>query len=328
MTVDGVGFDEFMETALYGAGGFYSSGSGPGRRGASFLTSPEMGPLFGAVIADALDVWWDALGSPSPFPVLEAGGGRGTLAAAILAAEPRCAEALHYVVIERAAPARAEAAAIVDARAELPEPGSLGPVGVVLANELLDNLAFKVVERAHDGWRELRVLATGDQHAFVLGGRVSRFDHVDAEVGARIPWHTAAIQWLAQARAIFERSHITLVDYGTSSTAELARRPWRDWLRTYLDHGRGLDPLHDPGSQDITTDIAFDQLSPHTVNTQADWLRAHGIEDLVQTARATWHERAAIGDLAALKARSRVNEADALLDPNGPGGFLVAEWVP
>nr|MBA2608206.1 hypothetical protein [Actinomycetota bacterium] len=55
-------------------------------------------------------------------------------------------------------------------------------------------------------------------------------------------------------------------------------------------------------------------------------LRAHGIDGLVAAARATWRERAAIGDLEALKARSRVSEADALLDPSGAGGFLVAEW--
>ena len=321
-----IGFDEFMETALYGAGGFYSSGSGPGRRGAAFLTSPEIGPLFGAVVANALDAWWDQFGNPSPFPVVEAGGGRGTLAASILNAHPRCAAALQYVIVERAEPARAEAAAIVDVRADLPAPGSLGPTGVVLANELLDNLVFKVVERAYDGWRELRVVRAADQYVFAMGDRVPRFDHVHAEVGARIPWHTASIQWVAQARAIFERSHIALIDYGTRTTTELAKRAWRDWLRTYRDHGRGKDPLRKPGTQDITTDIAFDQLVPHALSTQAEWLRSHGIDALVDAARATWHERASIGDLEALKARSRVTEADALLDPSGPGGFLVAEW--
>ncbi len=326
MTVDGVGFDDFMDTALYGGGGFYSSGSAPGRRGAAFLTSPEIGPLFGAVVARALDAWWHQLGQPSPFPVVEAGGGRGSLATAILAAKPRCADALHYVVVERAAPARTEAATIVDARAELPEPGSLGMTGVVLANELLDNLVFKVVERAHDGWRELRVVRDGDRYAFGMGEKVPRFDHIHAEVGARIPWHTAAIQWLSRARCVFEQSHIALIDYGTRTTDELARWAGRDWLRTYRDLGRGKDPLREPGSQDITTDIAFVQLAPHSLSTQADWLRAHGIDGLVAAARATWRERAAIGDLEALKARSRVSEAHALLDPSGPGGFLVAEW--
>jgi len=321
--VSSIGFDEFMESALYGANGFYSGGSGPGRRGADFLTSVEVGPLFGAVVANALDTWWDAFGQPAKFPVVEAGGNRGALASAIKQAAPRCLQAMRYLVVERAAPSQAEAAAAGHEVADdLPAPGTLGPLGVVLANELLDNLVFRLVERAEDGWRELRV--AGDE--FVLGERVERFDHIGAALGARIPWHCGAIEWLARAQALFARSQIVLIDYGTATTGELAARSFRDWLRTYRDHGIGKDPLRNPGEQDITCDVAFDQLAPHALSAQGAWLRAHGIEPLIEAAKATWTERAAIGDLAALKARSRVNEAEMLLDPSGPGGFLVAEW--
>ena len=40
-------FDEFMRIALYGDHGFYTTGGQAGRRG-DFITSPEIGPLFGA----------------------------------------------------------------------------------------------------------------------------------------------------------------------------------------------------------------------------------------------------------------------------------------
>ncbi len=143
-----------------------------------------------------------------------------------------------------------------------------------------------------------------------------------------MPWHTGAIEWVARARDVFARSRLALFDYGTRTTAELAERPWRDWLRTYRDHGTGNDPLRNPGEQDITCDVAFDQLRPDRLTPQAEWLRGYGIDGLVAQARTTWTERAAIGDLEALAARSRVNEAAALTDPTGPGGFVVAEWVP
>ena len=61
--------------------------------------------------------------------------------------------------------------------------------------------------------------------------------------------------------------------------------------------------------------------------SQAEWLAAHGIDALAEAARVTWRERAAIGDLEALKARSRVHEADALVDPDGLGAFRVLEWT-
>jgi hypothetical protein len=60
--------------------------------------------------------------------------------------------------------------------------------------------------------------------------------------------------------------------------------------------------------------------------TQADALRAWGIDDLVADGRRIWNERAHVGDLAAMRARSRVREADALLDPEGLGGFMMLRW--
>ena len=87
-------FDEFMELALYHPDhGFYARGRGVGR-GADFLTSPSVGPLFGAVIARAVDDWWDELGNPDPFTLVEAAAGDGSLARDVLRAEPRCARAL------------------------------------------------------------------------------------------------------------------------------------------------------------------------------------------------------------------------------------------
>ena len=76
------------------------AGGRAGRRG-DFITSAEVGPLFGAVVARALDAWWDELGSPDPFVVVDAGAGVGTLARAVLAAGPACAAALRYVLVER-----------------------------------------------------------------------------------------------------------------------------------------------------------------------------------------------------------------------------------
>ncbi len=299
-------FDEFMHEALYGPSGFYATGRGAGRH-RDFITSPEIGPLFGAVFANALDAWWDELGRPDPFVVIEAGAGPGALQRAIALAAPECATALRYAEVEFAD--------------DWPDDGAVGDVGVIIANELLDNLVFKILERSNGHWHELLV----HEGQFVLGDPVDGFGHVDAPDGSRIPWHTAAADWLARAKSTFGRGHIALVDYGTATTQELVGR---QWLRTFEEHGRGFDPLRKAGAQDITTDIGFDQLRPDRLTTQADWLRAHGIGALVDQARETWRERAGIGDLTALKARSRVNEADALLDPDGPGAFLVAEWVP
>ena len=124
--------------------GFYGAGRGrAGRTGGDFLTSPEVGPLFGAVLARALDGWWEELGRPRPFVVADAGAGPGTLARAVLAAAPRCAPALDYVAVERC-PGRSAALHPASVRSE---PALPARSHVVVANELLDNLPFRLVAR-------------------------------------------------------------------------------------------------------------------------------------------------------------------------------------
>ena len=321
-------FDEVVELALYHPdGGFYERGGGAGRGGSDFITSPEVGPLFGAVLARALDSWWHELGSPDPYVVVEAGAGAGTLAAAVLAAVPACLPALRYVPVERSAALRGQAK--VETRAEPPA----GPFdGVVLANELLDNLPSRLLQRTPSGWDEVfvgvevdEVLRPADQQAAAEADRLAP----DAAVGARIPLQHRARDWLGDALSRVRQGRVVVVDY-MDTTASMAGRPWTEWLRTYRGHGRAGGPLDGLGTADITTEVAVDQLAavrpPDENRSQAEFLRAHGIDRLADEAQAAWLERAAIGDLQALKARSRVTEAAALTDPSGLGAFRALEW--
>jgi SAM-dependent MidA family methyltransferase len=355
-------FEEFMEAALYDdEGGFYATVGVAGRRG-DFLTAPEVGPLFGAVMARALDAWWDELGRPDPFVVVEAGAGPGTLGRAVLAAEPACSGALRYVLVERSGVQRARHAdglPLVPAEqafagsAERDEeddepstPTGIGPLvvslaelpavrftGVVLANELLDDLPFGLVVW-DGGWRS----------AFVGLDRAGGFSEVllpapadrvaglpaDAALGARAPLQWAAGEWLVAAFDRLERGRVVTIDY-MSDTVAMVTRPWRDWLRTYRGHERGEHPLRHPGTQDITCDVALDQLArvrePDAVRTQAQFLARHGLDELVAAGQRVWSERAHVGDLEAVRARSRLTEAEALTDPAGLGAFTVAEWT-
>ena len=72
-------FDRYVERCLYGTDGFYATDGSAGRRGGDFLTSPEVGPLFGAVVFRVIDAQWEAAGRPEPFTVYDVGCGPGTL---------------------------------------------------------------------------------------------------------------------------------------------------------------------------------------------------------------------------------------------------------
>lgn len=380
-------FDEYVEAALYDPDrGFFATGSGAGRAGGDFLTSPEVGPLFGALFARYLDRLWNEADRPGSFAVVEVAAGRGALAIAVRAANPECGAALTYQLVERSAelrarqrdhlpisaadPRSADQVATDPQSTDLAAPGPRflshnemdqvdGPVDLVFANELLDNIPIRILERTEDGWGELYVgvdpsepgtlcellvpLDPAPTPADIEPDRAARAlidwaDLVgpDAAVGARIPVQEQAAEWLTRALAMVRKpgGEVIVIDY-CRNTAELAKLDCREWLRTYREHERGGPPLSQPGSQDITCDVAPDQLALAARSvaiqgssnfSQAEWLADLGVADLVEEGQRIWNESAGAPDLAAIRARSRISEAQALTDQAGLGGFRVLGW--
>lgn len=348
-------FAQYMDIALYDESiGFYATTGRAGRRG-DFLTSPEVGPLFGALVARRLDQEWFSLGSPDEFVVVEFGAGPGTLARSIAFAKPECTPALRYLMVERSAEQRALHAEHLDGwLGDLDAAGvdlfvrgvgagprfassSIAPygiTGVVLANELLDNLAFDIVR--HDGasnFERLDVVHGEGGLEFVVASTEvpAHLEPVmsSAAPGEWMPLQEHAAQWLAAALDRVDRGVVIAIDYG-ATTAEIAARPAMGWLRTFVGQERGGHPLDHPGYCDITTDVAFDQLAtvaePTVLLSQRQFLEELGIAALVDEGRRLWKETAMAPDVESLRARSRIGEAEALLDPTGLGAFIVAEW--
>jgi NADH dehydrogenase [ubiquinone] 1 alpha subcomplex assembly factor 7 len=358
-------FDAFVEAALYGDGGFFTRARGAGRAGRDFVTSPEVGTLFGALVARALDRWWTELEQPDPFLVVDAGAGRGRLAADVLAAAPACAPALRYVLVERSESLLAAQHELLtlepfedvwgpmvrtDADAPVPVTG-MGPIatalselptvrtpGVVIANELFDNLPFRIVERTPREWLEVRIGVEAHDFVEVL---VPAADELATEAdlvangavpaGARIPVPTALPAWFRRGALALHGGVLVIIDY-CATVAELVERGSDGWLRTYRDHGRGASPLVGVGEQDITIDVPLEYLVHAAARAgfglradlgQAEWLRDLGLEELVDDARARWDARAGVGDLEAMRHRSRISEAAALTDVGGLGAHRV-----
>jgi len=330
-------FDAFMDDALYGPSGFYVRGGHPAARDGDFATAVELGSLFARCVASHLDQVWHELGRPDPFVIVEGGAGRGTLCCQVLAHAGDCRQAVQFVMVERVERQRAEALERVEALgADLPVTAladlPTGPlIGVVLANELLDNLPFRLLERSETGWHEVHV-SPGDSSEVLRPAPADAAAMADALApdvapGARVPLQLKATVWIRRALRLLERGRLLVFDYGVPTTAELAARPVSEWLRTYRAHRRGHDPLGNPGSADITCEVAFDQLPPGAMLTsQADWLAESGIDDITATARNLWQRSRAKPTAKTLAARTLLDEVAALTDPNGMGAFWAAEW--
>jgi SAM-dependent MidA family methyltransferase len=284
--------------------------------------------LFAAVVARYLDDCWNELGCPDSFDVVEVGAGPGTLARGVFDAQPACLSAMKYVAVEISETQRALHPDFVESVEVFP---NRNIHGVVLANELLDNLPFKLF--VYDGaWKEAFV-ALGDGGRFVEVLRtVDSIPEVlpkSVPLGSRAPIQTAATQWLRDVAQNVSKGRVLIFDYCSDSTSEIAVSPWREWLRTYKEHERGVHYLLEPGTQDITTQVMTDQLmesvSGLTVCKQSDWLLNWGIDELVSEGSRYWEANKSAPDLFALKMRSRPTESQSLMDTNGLGSFMVLE---
>lgn len=327
-------FEQYMEIALYGEHGFYTRRAAGRRR--DFITSPEVGPLFGALMARVIDAEWQRLGRPHPFVVVDLGAGPGTLARSVLAAQPACATAMRYVAVEVSAQQRAMHPDGVESVPDLASwsaeqakaPGGID--GIVIANELLDNLPFALA--VFDGrWREAYVTqAPSGAFVEVLSAPFDPVPDVlaaSARHGARAPLQRRAAALVADVLGRLWSGSCMVIDYARPTTAAVCGLDWREWLRTYRGHERAGHYLEAPGSMDITADVMADQLpAPDAASTQAEFLSRWGIEDLVEQGRQRWQAAASSPTLESLNMRSRVRESEALLDPAGLGAFTVLEW--
>jgi SAM-dependent MidA family methyltransferase len=316
-----------MDIALYGPHGFYTTVGHAGRRG-DFITSPEVGPLFGLILGNYLDAVWNDLGCPKQFDVVEVGAGPGTLARSILAASLECRDALRYVAVEISEAQRQRHPDGIISTAEFP---TAPIVGVVLANELLDNLPFRLM--VFDGdWRESWIASTPSGFSEELRNPSQGPIHLPSSAphGARAPIQDVARRWVEKSIASLSRGRLLMIDYARRSTDSVTTTGWREWLRTYAQHGPGGHYLKDVGLQDITCDVMLDQVFDGTESrlmSQASFLESHGIAAAVEEGRTYWEAHASRPNVRAMSMRSRVSEAEALLDPSGLGAFTVAEVI-
>jgi SAM-dependent MidA family methyltransferase len=211
--------------------------------------------------------------------------------------------------------------------------------GVVFANELLDNLPFGIAQFDGERWQEV-LIGVADNGRFVellvpardrdASRLVASSEGVKVPAGARLPIGRGIDEWFRQCGAALRNGWCCVIDYAASARELFTRDD--GWLRTYRGHARGCAPLDEVGAQDITAEVMLEQVHAAAIGasfrlvaetTQADWLRALGIDDLVSAGRAAWEQGAAQGGIDALAGRSVINEAAALTDPGGLGAHHV-----
>jgi SAM-dependent MidA family methyltransferase len=315
-------FERFMAISLYDSDGFFGGDRLRSDKAGDFLTSPEVSSLFGETIARFVSGVHERIGEP--FQVVEVGGGSGSLLRSLLAAHP-----VEALAVEISPAARAALSDIALVAGEMPERIR----GVVIANELLDNLPMALAQKDAGAWRERWVGADGAELMFVdtdpRPDVVAWLDEYAGPVpdGGWVEVQLVARAWLDDVVGRMEAGAIVLIDYGDTSEGLLPRRQ-DGTLRTYRAHHLGPHPLDQPGETDITADVNFSALlDGHpgaSLQRQDDFLADLGLRQHLSDLRRAELKAARAGDdLERLRLRTLKTEAETLLHPRGLGDFRV-----
>ena len=264
-------FHDYMETVLYHPQhGYYTTREPMGRQG-DYLTSPEVDPIFGSLVAKQLQELWELMDRPPRFDIVEQGAGTGLLARDILRRTrrraPDFADALGYRIVDVSASLkRRQAETLAEYEVEWSDDLPQKIEGCLLSNELLDS--FPVHRIVHRDGQLMEIMLTHEDGQFeeVTGPPTARIAEYFADLGfwpgdgcvAEV--NLQAVEWMASAAQALERGLVLTFDYGYP--AEELYAPWRHdgTLLCFYRHNPSSDPYARVGKQDMTAHVDFTTL--------------------------------------------------------------------
>ena len=331
-------FRAFMEAALYHPRhGYYVTHADELRPAGDYVTSPQVHPVFGALVAKQLAHIWDVMSRPARFEIVEQGAGGGLLARDIVRwarrREPAFAQALAYRIVEPILTARvAQERTLSDLARDVEWLHALpsGIDGVVLSNELVDAFPVHRVVRRGDELLELYVTERDGRFADIEGppsdARLRAYFDALGVVpgdGCVAEVNLDAVEWMREVGRAVRHGYVLTFDYGYEAAGLYA--PWRrdGTLLCFYRQSAGNDPYARIGEQDITASVDFTTLRRTG--------EAAGLRTLGSTDQASFLVRMGIGD--GLTSAAEDNEMEeyfarreavmALLDPARLGRITV-----
>jgi SAM-dependent MidA family methyltransferase len=298
---DGViGFDRYMELALYAPGlGYYSAGTMKFGVAGDFVTAPELGFVFARCLARAIAP------RAKDADIVELGPGSGALAAELLLELDRLnARPARYRLLERSADLRERQRATLASRCPqfastidwLDAPTADAWRGVLIANEVVDALPVQLFELRDDRVFERCVgLDASNRFEWRVRDASPAFhaavrtvsDGFDLPQPYRSEYCAMLMPWLAEVTASLTDGEAWFVDYGHARRDYYAPQRCEGTLRCHYRHRVHDDPLILTGLQDITAWVDFDALGQAALAsgmrvagfaTHAEFLITHGLD--------------------------------------------------
>ncbi|MEK7804007.1 MAG: SAM-dependent methyltransferase [Deltaproteobacteria bacterium] len=263
-------FAEFMDIALYWPGkGYYTSENVRWGKDGDYLTSIDVSPVFGRLLAYQINEMWQNLDSPPQFSIIEIGAGREELSFHIrdtikkLFPEFYKAADFQLVDVNPIHIQKLEERTSFHSSIEDIKPGI---TGCIISNELIDAFpVHRVVEM--DGLKEIYV-GYEDAGFMEIRGELSSSglnDYLEKigiklEQGQKAEINLKALDWIKSIGALLERGFVITIDYGLPAR-ELFRHNRNGNLHCYYRHTMNNNPFHQIGYQDITAKVDFTSLA-------------------------------------------------------------------
>ncbi len=270
-----MGFERFMELALYAPGlGYYSGGRRVlGQRpqdGSDFVTAPELTPLFGEVLARQVLQALDATGTDE---VWEFGAGTGALAEQLLG---ELGDRIRrYVIVDLSGSLRdRQHQRLVKAHPQLAHkviwadslPDEL--CGVIVGNEVLDAMPVHLLSWNGQQWLERGVSLAPDgpgTPSFTWADRPAPegvrppTEHPDSAYppGTVTETHGQAEAFVATLAQRMSRGAAFFLDYGFPEAEYYLPQRHGGTLMCHHAHTADPDPLTMVGDKDITANVNF-----------------------------------------------------------------------
>ena len=280
-----IGFDEFMNLALYYPGlGYYSAGATKFGEQGDFITAPLLGKQFAECIAAQCNECLNNLESKSRM-IAEFGAGTGQLALDILIALSNLGELpAEYLVVETSPELRQRQYELIANQNEeilnvvkwiddLPK----GFCGVVLGNELLDALPVKRFEIDRTGEiKELGVALSGDGLIWQIADETMakiyqrRLKSHDLPEGYQSELGVQAEAWVRSCLDKIKTGVLLLIDYGFPEMEYYHPDRNQGTLMCHYRHQAHDDPFYYPGLQDITAHVDFSAVARAGLEVRAE----------------------------------------------------------
>ena len=327
-------FDEFMETALYSAFGYFNSGEIKSTKRGDFLTSPEVSSYFGKIIHE----WIVSVSTNETIDLLELGPGSGSLANSINAEKEN--KDINFSFLEKSESAissLSKAFPQSDIKKSIDELSlSHSENLIVIGNEILDNIPCSIGVFMDSMWKEKAIAMNDRQLSYCfVEPRDNVMSWLNLHYKEEKPDYEVEVQihaelFLSNIIKKLNPSNIVIFDYGYLQD-ERASKPYKSLLRTYKDHHLGPDPLLYPGETDITYDINFSALLSVLegiggydveISSQYEFLYKHGLNKYINE---LIEKRSSQEGVDLVKTNSDLLGLATISDENGLGGFYAIE---